>query len=80
MASSQPSRARHADVSARIEHGTLAIHVRDDGVGGARPDGRASGLIGLADRLAAIDGQLRVDSPVGGGTLVTAAIPLRDSC
>jgi signal transduction histidine kinase len=71
------AKARHAEVSARIENGTLAVHVRDDGVGGAQPDGRGSGLIGLADRLAAIDGQLRVDSPAGGGTLVTAAISLR---
>jgi signal transduction histidine kinase len=49
--------------------------VRDDGVGGARPDG--SGLVGLADRLAALDGRLRVESPADGGTLVTADIPLR---
>jgi len=48
--------------------------VRDDGVGGARADG--SGLLGLADRLAAIDGRLDIESPAGGGTLVAAAIPL----
>jgi signal transduction histidine kinase len=48
--------------------------VHDDGVGGARPDG--TGLLGLADRLAVLDGELRVDSPAGGGTLVAAAIPL----
>jgi signal transduction histidine kinase len=52
--------------------------VRDDGVGGARPDGGGSGLIGLADRLAAVDGELRVDSPADRGTLVAAAIPLPD--
>jgi signal transduction histidine kinase len=49
--------------------------VRDDGIGDARPDG--SGLLGLADRLAALDGQLRVESPADNGTLVAAAIPLR---
>jgi signal transduction histidine kinase len=48
--------------------------VRDDGVGGARPDG--SGLLGLADRLSVLEGQLRVESPVDGGTLVAADIPL----
>jgi signal transduction histidine kinase len=48
--------------------------VRDDGVGGARRDG--SGLVGLADRLAVLDGRLEVDSPPDGGTLVAAAIPL----
>jgi signal transduction histidine kinase len=68
------ARAGRAEVTARIEHGTLAVQVRDDGVGGARPDG--SGLLGLADRLAALDGELRVDSPADSGTLVAAAIPL----
>jgi signal transduction histidine kinase len=68
------SGAEHAAVVARVEDGTLQLRVRDDGVGGARPDG--SGLVGLADRLAALDGQLRVDSPVDGGTLVAADIPL----
>ena len=52
-------------------------HVRDDGIGGARPDG--SGLLGLADRLAALDGQLRVVSPTDGGTLITAAMPIGGS-
>ena len=63
-------------VTARIEDGTLQVLVRDDGVGGARPDG--SGLLGLADRLAVLDGRLRVESPAGGGTLIAADIPLRD--
>jgi signal transduction histidine kinase len=68
--------AAHAEVIARIEHGTLAVHVRDDGVGGARRGG-GSGLIGLADRVAALDGELRVESPPDSGTLVAAAVPLR---
>jgi signal transduction histidine kinase len=68
------ARASHVEVMARIEDGTLAVHVRDDGMGGARPDG--SGLLGLADRLAALDGQLRVESPADGGTLSAAAIPI----
>jgi signal transduction histidine kinase len=71
------ARAGHAEVTARIEDGTLAVHVRDDGIGGARPDG--SGLLGLADRLAALDGQLRVESPTDGGTLITTAIPIGGS-
>jgi signal transduction histidine kinase len=66
--------AQHASVTARIGDGTVCVEVRDDGVGGAKPDG--SGLIGLADRLAVLDGTLRVDSPADGGTLVTATIPL----
>ncbi len=68
------ARARRAEVLARIDGGTLRVQVRDDGVGGARPDG--SGLLGLGDRLAALDGQLRVENPPDGGTLVAAAIPL----
>ncbi|MEA2446036.1 MAG: hypothetical protein QOJ12_3328 [Thermoleophilales bacterium] len=66
--------AGHAEVTVRIEDGALAVQVRDDGVGGARREG--PGLTGLADRLAAVDGELRVESPADGGTLVVAAIPL----
>ncbi|MEA2245711.1 MAG: hypothetical protein QOH46_240, partial [Solirubrobacteraceae bacterium] len=68
------ARAGRAGVAARIEDGTFQVRVRDDGVGGARPGG--SGLLGLADRLAVLDGQLRVESPADGGTLVAADIPL----
>src|SRR4051812_5375951 len=69
--------ARRGAVTARIEHGMLAVRVRDDGVGGARADG-GGGLIGLADRLAAVNGQLRIESPIDGGTLVAADIPIPD--
>jgi signal transduction histidine kinase len=68
------ARAGHAAVAARIENGALEVQVRDDGIGGARPEG--SGLLGLADRLAVLDGQLRVESPAEGGTLVAADIPV----
>jgi signal transduction histidine kinase len=70
------ARARHAAVTARVEEETLQVEVRDDGVGGARAGG--SGLVGLADRLAVLDGRLRVDSPADGGTVVAAAIPISD--
>jgi signal transduction histidine kinase len=68
------ARAERAAVGARVEHGTLFVHVRDDGVGGAQRTG--SGLTGLADRLAALDGELRVEGPADGGTLVAATVPL----
>jgi PAS domain S-box-containing protein len=68
------ARATGATVLARVEDGTLQLQVRDDGAGGAHLEG--SGLVGLADRLAALDGELQVESPPGGGTLVAADIPL----
>jgi PAS domain S-box-containing protein len=68
------AQASRASVTAHVEDGALQIQVRDDGVGGARPEG--SGLQGLADRLAALDGRFRVESPAGGGTRVAADIPL----
>jgi signal transduction histidine kinase len=68
------ARAAHAAVTARVTDGALVVQVRDDGIGGARADG--TGLLGLRDRLAALDGRLRVESPADGGTLVAAYIPL----
>jgi signal transduction histidine kinase len=68
------SEASHATVAARVEDGALRLEVRDDGAGGARPDG--SGFIGLADRIAVFEGELEVESPAAGGTLVAATVPL----
>jgi signal transduction histidine kinase len=53
----------------------LVLTVEDDGIGGAQPSG-GSGLAGLADRLAALDGTLTVSSPPGEGTQIRAEIPL----
>ena len=68
------ARAERAAVTAHVEDGTLVVHVRDDGVGGAQRNG--SGLTGLTDRLAALDGELRVESAADHGTVVAATIPL----
>ncbi len=68
------AQAEQAAVTASLEDGTLRVQVRDNGVGGARPEG--SGLLGLGDRLAALDGRLWVGSPVDGGTVVAAEIPV----
>ena len=68
--------AKQATIRARVEDGNLRVRVRDDGVGGARSDG--SGLLGLADRLAVLNGRLRIESPADGGTLVAADIPLAE--
>lgn len=66
--------AASAEVTASVEDGVLQVEVRDDGVGGADPSGH--GLVGMADRVSALGGQLRVDSPEDGGTLVSATLPL----
>ena len=71
--------ARYADahtVRVAVERvdGTARVEIADDGVGGADP-ARGSGLRGLADRVAALDGKLAVESPAGAGTRVTAVIP-----
>jgi len=70
------SHAASAEVKAWVDNGALRIEVCDDGVGGAHPDG--VGLLGLADRLAALEGRLRVESPPNGGTRLAATLPLRD--
>ena len=69
---------KHADAASitirvRSGDGLLSVSVEDDGVGGA--DAAGTGLSGIASRVAARDGQLRVHSPVGGPTVVEAVIP-----
>ena len=63
-----------AEVTILTRPGRLVVQVSDDGAGGARPDG-GSGLRGLADRVAAAGGVLRVDSPPGCGTRLEADLP-----
>ena len=69
-ASQATIRVSRADAVATIE-------IQDDGIGGADA-GRGSGLRGLEDRVAAVGGRLRVVSPVGGGTVLTAELPCKD--
>jgi signal transduction histidine kinase len=71
------SRAQSAAVKVWVDDGALRLEVRDDGVGGAHLAG--SGLVGLADRLAALGGRLRVTSPPNGGTVLAASLPLSGS-
>ena len=56
------------------ERGEIVVEVMDDGIGGADPS-RGSGLKGLEDRVAALDGTLEVESPPGAGTRIRARIP-----
>jgi signal transduction histidine kinase len=67
------SSADHAKVLARIEDGILRVEVRDDGVGGASPDG--TGLVGLQDRVEALGGTIEIDSAAGSGTCVIVTLP-----
>ena len=66
--------ATSATVSATLIQKRLIVDVADDGIGGADA-ARGSGLRGLADRLAALDGLIQVQSPPGRGTIVHAEIP-----
>ena len=66
--------ASRATVEVERDNGRVVVQVADNGVGGANPED-GSGLRGLADRLAVIDGRLEVDSEPGRGTTITARIP-----
>jgi signal transduction histidine kinase len=68
------SRADRATVEALLQDGCLELEVCDDGVGGAQAEGM--GLVGLKDRLAVVEGSLRVESSPDGGTRVAASIPI----
>jgi signal transduction histidine kinase len=65
---------REARVVVRREGDDVVALVADDGVGGASVEG-GTGLRGLQDRLAAVDGTLRIESPPGGGTTLLARVP-----
>ncbi|MCA2218958.1 sensor histidine kinase [Jidongwangia harbinensis] len=69
------SGATRAAVAAWLTGGWLAVDVRDDGRGGADPR-RGSGLVGLADRVAAAGGTVALTSPAGGPTLLHVEIPV----
>jgi len=67
--------ATPATIALSEERGRLRIALRDDGVGG--PDARhGTGLAGLYDRVAALDGRFEVASTPGAGTTVIAELPL----
>ena len=67
--------ASHVEIGIERRDGALVLTVADDGVGGAQ-NGAGTGLTGLADRVAALNGRLTVDSPPAQGTRVTAELPL----
>jgi signal transduction histidine kinase len=69
--------ATRAEVRVLDDRRVLRIEVSDDGAGGARMD-VGSGLVGLEDRVSTLGGDLRIESPPGGGTLLAAALPLSE--
>ena len=66
--------ASRVSLSAQRRNGSLVICVADDGVGGAAL-GNGTGLSGLADRVAAHGGTLRIESERGAGTRLIAELP-----
>jgi signal transduction histidine kinase len=68
------ARATRASVTVQRQDGHVTVEVVDDGVGGADA-ANGSGLRGLADRVAALDGTLSLHSPAGRGTRLRAEIP-----
>jgi signal transduction histidine kinase len=70
------SRAAQASVHGRLVGEVLVLQVEDDGVGGADP-AAGSGLTGLADRVAVVDGRVLLSSPAGGPTRLRVEIPCR---
>ena len=70
------SKATAVGIRAGWDEGELTVEVADDGIGGADPS-RGSGLRGLQDRVAAVEGVLEVHSPPGQGTRLTVRIPIR---
>ncbi|MGW2826684.1 sensor histidine kinase [Streptomyces sp. NPDC001443] len=68
------SGATRAFVTVQRQGDTLRLEIRDDGTGGADP-AAGSGLAGLADRIAAVDGRMWLSSPEGGPTVVRVELP-----
>jgi signal transduction histidine kinase len=66
--------ASSVTVDVSRSNGSVVVQVVDDGVGGADTE-RGTGLRGVADRIEALDGRVRVWSPAGGGTRIQAEIP-----
>jgi signal transduction histidine kinase len=66
--------ASRADVTVALDDGRLQLDVRDDGGGDADP--RGHGLLGIKDRVAALGGRLRIESPPGAGTRLSVELPV----
>jgi signal transduction histidine kinase len=72
---SKHANATRVWISLRVDHDTLLLSVRDDGVGGADPR-RGSGLTGLVDRIESLGGKIQIKSPSGSGTAIEVKLPI----
>ena len=70
--------ASYARVLVAEADGLLTVQIEDDGIGGADPS-PGSGLRGLSDRIAALDGRLEIESAAGAGTRISATIRLEQT-
>jgi signal transduction histidine kinase len=67
--------ASQVEVSAQVKQGVLELTIQDDGIGSVDLE-RGSGLIGLADRVDALGGTIKITSPAGTGTSVHVQLPV----
>lgn len=72
------AQASVVSVELAADDSSLRLSIRDDGIGGARPE-LGSGLLGLCDRIEALGGTLELKSPAGEGTTVLIEIPVKPS-
>jgi signal transduction histidine kinase len=72
---SKHANATRVWVALGVDQDMLRLSIRDDGVGGADPN-RGSGLTGLRDRIDALGGRIKIESPTGSGTLIEVEIPI----
>jgi signal transduction histidine kinase len=69
------ARASIVQVAIAAHDGVLELSVRDDGVGGVDAT-KGSGILGLRDRVEALDGRIEIVSPSGGGTTLRVSLPI----
>lgn len=74
VAEARSTRTPGAEVTGSVQDGMLRVELQDDGIGGTDPTGH--GLVGMSDRVTALGGRLKIESPASGGTLVAATLPL----
>ncbi len=70
------ARAQHAEVTAAVQDGELAVTISDDGVGLPTPRPQGFGLLGIRERVAMLTGRFELRARSGGGTTLAVNLPL----